>query len=136
MFKVYQAKNKRIVEPHEIENRSKNIDLLRKNLNLLQMEKKSQQTRDKNKKKKNQSQSGRSSYGASTRNSKKDIENALEDQMLDIFAKPALLPKNEGVGALNESYEPAESEEDLNADEMSILKQFEENDKDLEDLAE
>lgn len=41
VFKVYQAKNKRIVEPFEIENRSKNIDLLRKNLNLLQQEKKS-----------------------------------------------------------------------------------------------
>lgn len=38
VFKDYQNKNKRIVEPHEIENRSKNIDLLRKNLNLVQAE--------------------------------------------------------------------------------------------------
>ena len=35
VFKAYQEMNKRKVEQHEIENRSKNIDLLRKNLNLL-----------------------------------------------------------------------------------------------------
>jgi len=38
VFKVWQNKNKRKVEPIEMENRSKNIDLLRKNLNLLQEE--------------------------------------------------------------------------------------------------
>ena len=37
-FKIYQNKNKRKVEQVEIESRSKNIDLLRKNLNLLQEE--------------------------------------------------------------------------------------------------
>ena len=35
VFKVYQKKNKRIVEHSDLENRSRNIDLLRKNLNLL-----------------------------------------------------------------------------------------------------
>ena len=57
-----------------------------------------------------------------SRRTEKDIENAIDDQMLDIFAKPALLGNNLGAGALNESFEPVESEEDLNADEMSILK--------------
>ena len=38
VFKVYQNKNKRKVEQIELENRSRNIDLLRKNLNLLQDE--------------------------------------------------------------------------------------------------
>ena len=38
VFKEYQNKNKRKVEPKEIEDRSKNIDLLRKNLNLLREE--------------------------------------------------------------------------------------------------
>ena len=35
VFKKYQEKNKRKISQKEIEARSKNIDLLRKNLNLL-----------------------------------------------------------------------------------------------------
>ena len=35
LFKKYQEKNKRKISQKEIEARSKNIDLLRKNLNLL-----------------------------------------------------------------------------------------------------
>ena len=35
VFKVYQNHNQRKVEQIELENRSRNIDLLRKNLNLL-----------------------------------------------------------------------------------------------------
>ena len=38
VFKEYQAKNKRKVEMSEIIARSENIDLLRKNLNLLRDE--------------------------------------------------------------------------------------------------
>ena len=38
VFKEYQNKNKRKVEPAEIVARSSNIDLLRKNLNLLRDE--------------------------------------------------------------------------------------------------
>ncbi len=42
VFKKYQEKNKRKVSQKELENRSKNIDLLRRNLNLLQDEFKEQ----------------------------------------------------------------------------------------------
>ena len=86
--------------------------------------------------------SGASSYtrqsaaGGTSRRTEKDIENALEDQMLDIFSKPAAPLLQGSANALNDSFEPVESEEELNNDEMSILKQFEENDKDPEDLAE
>ena len=45
IFKRYQEKNKRKISQKEIEARSKNIDLLRKNLNLLQDEFKEQVTR-------------------------------------------------------------------------------------------
>lgn len=47
VFKIYQNKNKRKVEQIELENRSRNIDLLRKNLNLLQEEFKLQANRNK-----------------------------------------------------------------------------------------
>ena len=42
VFKKYQVKNKRKVSQKDLEARSKNIDLLRKNLNLLQDEFKEQ----------------------------------------------------------------------------------------------
>ena len=45
VFKKYQEKNKRKISQKEIEARSKNIDLLRKNLNLLQDEFKEQVAR-------------------------------------------------------------------------------------------
>jgi len=38
IFQRYQQKNKRKIPEKEIKNRSKNIDLLRKNLNILQDE--------------------------------------------------------------------------------------------------
>ena len=96
-----------------MENRSRNIDLLRKNLNLLQEEFKMQLNRSR---KEHQKQKTLSNFGPS--------DTAID--LIDIFKQKA--------PGINDSVEHT-SEADLNEDEESILKQFEKNDQELEDIA-
>ena len=100
VFRKYQEKNKRKLSQQDIEARSKNIDLLRRNLNLLQDEFKEQVSR-----------------------MRKDIApvQAQSSEFLDIFA----INKNEDE----------DEERSLDEEERGILQQFEENDKELEDIA-
>lgn len=118
VFKVYQNKNKRKVEQSELENRSKNIDLLRKNLNLLQEEFKVQASRSKkdfhNRK-----------HGGTDASSLSGITKQTNDDFIDIF---------KGATKLNESFSSTD-EAPLTDDERNILAQFEENDQELEDIA-
>ena len=100
VFRKYQDKNKRKLSQQDIEARSKNIDLLRRNLNLLQDEFKDQVSR-----------------------MRKDIApvQASSNDFLDIFA----INRNEDE----------DEERSLDEEERDILKQFEDNDKELEDIA-
>ena len=111
VFKVYQNKNKRRVEMVELESRSRNIDLLRKNLNLLQEEFKVQANRTKKNDKKSTKQSA---YGVLMDN--KDDTN--DSGFIDIFKSDKKYNSNTGdfggVNNINGSFNEEESEEDLN----------------------
>ena len=101
VFKEYQNLNKRKVEQIELENRSRNIDLLRKNLNLLQEEFKMQQNRSKHSMKLSKSKSN--AFGHES-----------NGDFIDIF-KNVDKKKDKGTG-INESDEES-SEMELNGDE-------------------
>jgi hypothetical protein len=117
VFKVYQNKNKRKVEQSELENRSKNIDLLRKNLNLLQEEFRLQAIRSK------KEFHGRK-HGTDTSSNSGSIK--APPEFIDIFKGAST--------KLNESFVSTE-ESPLTEDEQNILEEFEKNDQELEDIA-
>jgi hypothetical protein len=108
------------VEQSELENRSRNIDLLRKNLNLLQEEFKTQANRSRRK------------YGQSTASMHGGVQNdEFGGDLIDIFKNDKKKKKdieNGGETGINASIVEEDSEQELNQDELSILKQFEEND--------
>ena len=116
VFKRYQEKNKRKIAQKEIEARSKNIDLLRRNLNLLQDEFKEQVSR-----------------------MRKDMANGSggrqqEGDFMNIFG----INRSGSVRSEDNDYEQLKDEEEereMYDEEKDILKQFEENDKELEEIA-
>lgn len=120
MFKKYQEKNKRKISQKEIEARSKNIDLLRKNLNLLQDEFKEQVARMR--KDLTQANNNSTSTPDSSAGGKSDF--------INIFGNI-----NRGSSNQDESYNAEEEDRELYDDEKDILKQFEANDKELENIA-
>ena len=111
VFKRYQKKNGRKLPQFEIEARSKNIDLLRKNLNLLKDEFQAQLERT-------QKENLKGKGGGKEKNNK---------DFVDIFAI------NGSKSNLDGPYD--EEDREMNKDERDLLKQFEENDKELEDIA-
>ncbi|CDW80071.1 UNKNOWN [Stylonychia lemnae] len=94
----------------ELENRAKNIDLLRRNLNLLSDEFKEQVTRMRKE--------------VAQQNS---MASERSGDFINVFAN------NKGTQDSDEEGE--ESDRDLNDEERDILQQFEENDKELENIA-
>ena len=118
VFKLYQNKNKRKVEQDELEARSRNITLLRKNLNLLGEEFKIQANKSKK----------------AYRQQKDDEAGVPKDNdSIDIFGTYGK-NKGGGTGINDDTFDDGE-EDPLNEDELSILKQFEQNDQELEDIA-
>jgi hypothetical protein len=115
VFKAYQLKNKRKVEQSEIENRSRNIDLLRKTLNLLQQEYQAQASRSKRDFKKSKLKSQDIEDGLSSVNLSIQQQSSATQGLLDIFGE------KDGKG-------DDESETDLTEEEQAILKEFEKND--------
>jgi len=104
VFKRYQEKNKWKVSQKELESRAKNVDLLRRNLNLLQDEFREQINRVK-------------------REQQQDLER--NGDFINVFGR-----KRKGS-----EEEEEESDRDVNEEERDILAQFEENDKELENIA-
>ena len=100
----------------EIEQRSKCIDILRKNLNLLKDEFSAQQERHQ---KKEQSKQNKTT-------SEKKKQNK---EFVDIFSLNA---SSAGFAA---GGNPDDEERGLDQAERDLLKEFEENDKELEDIA-
>ena len=109
LFKRYQEKNKRKISQKELEARSRGVDLLRRNLNLLQDEFKDQVTRMRK-------------DIAAVQNP--DGATGKHSDFIDIF------------GTINRDSEKLDEDRDeLYDDERDILRQFEENDRELEDIA-
>lgn len=100
----------------EIEQRSKCIDILRKNLNLLKDEFTAQQERHQ---KKEQSKQNKST-------SEKKKQNK---EFVDIFSL------NSSTAGFQAGGGPNDEERGLDQAERDLLKEFEENDKELEDIA-
>lgn len=115
VFKRYSKKNQRKMTQQEIEARSKCIDILRKNLNLLKDEFSAQQERHQ---KKEQSK-------AKTSSEKKK----QNKEFVDIFSL------NSSSAGFAPTGENVDEERGLNQAERDLLREFEENDKELEDIA-
>ena len=112
VFKTYQKKNSRKMTKEEIDSRTKTIDLLRNNLNLLQAEFKQQSERNSSQKDK------------TARNGKKGNK-----EFLDVFAV------NHSESFLDPDECDAEDDRALTGAERNLLKQFEDNDAELEEIA-
>eukprot|EP00347_Sterkiella_histriomuscorum_P002197 403369092 len=122
VFKRYQEKNKRTITKKELENRAKNIDLLRRNINLLNDEFKEQVSRMRKEIAQTNSLTGGDRSG----------------DFIDVFGSARQGRKNrdeENDGEYGDQQSSEESDRDLNDEERDILKQFEENDQELENIA-
>ena len=102
VFKKYQKKNQRRMTKFEISSRSKQIDLLRNNLNLLQSEFNNQIERN----------SGQTATKTKQKGKRKDKE------FVDLFA----------INGSADNIEVEQDERALTGAERNLLKEFEEND--------
>ena len=121
IFKQYQKKNKLLLPETEIKARTRNIDLLRQQINLLRDEFRTQTERHRIEKAVDQ--------GHVTQVYKKR-QRGVQKEFIDIFGSQS----KEGEGK-DENDVPGEEMRDLDQHEREILKAFEANDKELDAVA-